>query len=327
MEGEIISLGIEGTADTLGVGIVSSSGKILSNVVKNQPLTTGIHPREAAQHHAENMHLTVRKALEISGINLKEVDLISFSRGPGLGPCLRIAAVSARTLALMCKLPILGVNHCIAHIEIGRLLTGAIDPLTLYVSGGNTQIIAFESGKYRIFGETLDIAVGNCIDQFARSMNLGNPGGPVVEKLAKEGDYFNLPYVVKGMDLSFSGILTAAIESTKKHRIEDVCYSLQETIFAMLVEVTERALAHGEKNEVMLVGGVAANKRLQEMLSLMTQDHGVQFYVPNKEVLGDNGVMIAWLGILMHNAGITQKIEDTTVLQRYRADDIEVGWR
>jgi N6-L-threonylcarbamoyladenine synthase/protein kinase Bud32 len=158
-------------------------------------------------------------------------------------------------------------------------------------------------------------------------MNLGNPGGPVVEKLAKEGDYFNLPYVVKGMDLSFSGILTAAIESTKKHRIEDVCCSLQETIFTMLVEVTERALAHGEKNEVMLVGGVAANKRLQEMLSMMTQDHGVQFYVPNKEVLGDNGVMIAWLGILMHNAGITQKIEDTTVLQRYRADDTEVGWR
>ena len=327
MEGEIISLGIEGTADTLGVGIVSSSGDILANVVKHHPLTAGIHPREAAQHHAENMRETIGKALNDSGLNLEDVDLISFSRGPGLGPCLRVAAVSARTLALMRDLPIIGVNHCISHIEIGRLLTGAHDPVTIYVSGGNTQVIAYDSGRYRVFGETLDIAVGNCIDQFARATNLGNPGGPVVERLARDGEYFPLPYVIKGMDLSFSGILTAAIESSKTHRIEDVCRSLQETVFAMLVEVTERALAHAEKKEVMLVGGVAANTRLQEMLSLMTQEHGARFYVPRKDVLGDNGAMIAWLGILMNQSGITHKIEETAVVQRYRTDDVGVGWR
>lgn len=323
----LISLGIEGTADTLGVGIVSSSGEILANAVKHQTLTAGIHPREAAQHHADNMRGTIEKALAESGLNLRDIDLVSFSRGPGLGPCLRVAAVTARTLALMRDLPLVGVNHCLAHIEIGRLLTGAKDPVTLYVSGGNTQVIAFDSGRYRVFGETLDIAVGNCIDQFSRAANLGNPGGPVVERLARKGEYFPLPYVVKGMDLSFSGILTAAIEASKTHRVEDVCKSLQETIFAMLVEVTERALAHAEKKEVMLVGGVAVNARLQEMLSLMTQEHGARFYVPRKDVLGDNGAMIAWLGILMHRCGITHKIEETAVVQRYRTDEVEVGWR
>lgn len=327
MEGEKVCLGIEGTAHTLGVGIVSSSGEILANSLKHHALTAGIHPREAAQHHAEHMRETITKALGDCGLKLGDIDLIAFSRGPGLGPCLRVAAVSSRTLALMNELPLVGVNHCIAHIEIGRLLTGAQDPVTLYVSGGNTQVIAFDSGRYRVFGETLDIAVGNCVDQYARAANLGNPGGPIVEKLAREGEYFPLPYVVKGMDLSFSGILTAATEASKSHRIEDVCRSLQETVFAMLVEVTERALAHAEKKEVMLVGGVAANKRLQDMLSVMAQEHGARFYVPRKDVLGDNGAMIAWLGILMHNSGIAHKIEETSVVQRYRTDEVAVGWR
>lgn len=327
MEGEITCLGIEGTAEKLGVGIVTSRGEILANVVKHQALRAGIHPREAAQHHAENMASTISRALEKAGLDVEDISLIAFSRGPGLGPCLRVAAVSARTLALALEKPIVGVNHCIAHIEIGRLLTGASDPLTLYVSGGNTQVIAYDSGRYRVFGETLDIAVGNCIDQFARRANLGSPGGPVVERLAKKGRYFPLPYVVKGMDLSFSGILTAAMEALGKHKIEDVCRSLQETVFAMLVEVTERALAHAEKKEVMLVGGVGVNQRLQEMLSLMAREHGAEFYVPDREALGDNGAMIAWLGVLMHRSGIRDKIEDTTVVQRYRTDEVEVGWR
>jgi len=323
----MICLGIEGTAEKLGIGIVSSSGEILANVVKHHALVGGIHPREAAQHHAENMKAAMEEALQNTGINLGDIDVVAFSQGPGLGPCLRVAAVSARTISLAKKIPIVGVNHCIAHIEIGRLLTKAEDPLTLYVSGGNTQVTAFTEGRYRVFGETLDIAIGNCIDQFAREIKLGSPGGPVVESLAKKGSYFALPYVVKGMDLSFSGLLTAAIEATKKRKIEDVCHSLQETAFAMLVEVTERALAHTEKKEVMLAGGVAANRRLQEMLALMAEEHEAKFLVPQKEVLGDNGAMIAWLGILMYNSGVRHRIEDTMVKQRYRTDEVEVTWR
>lgn len=327
MERNMICLGIEGTAEKLGVGIVSSSGEILANIVKQHPLVGGIHPREAAKHHADNMKAALEEALQNADISLGDVDVVAFSQGPGLGPCLRVSAISARTISLIKKIPIIGVNHCIAHIEIGRLLTKAKDPLTLYVSGGNTQVTAYTEGRYRVFGETLDIAIGNCIDQLAREMKLGNPGGPIVENLAKQGSYFALPYVVKGMDLSFSGLLTAAVEAAKKQKIEDVCHSLQETAFAMLVEVTERALAHTEKKEVMLAGGVAANRRLQEMISLMAQEHKAKFLVPSKDVLGDNGAMIAWLGLLMHRSGIRRKIEDTAVKQRYRTDEVEVTWR
>jgi N6-L-threonylcarbamoyladenine synthase/protein kinase Bud32 len=323
----MICLGIEGTAEKLGIGVASSSGDILANVTKHQPLVAGIHPREAAQHHAENMKDVLKEALKKAGLGMDDIDLVAFSQGPGLGPCLRVAAISARTISLMKEIPIIGVNHCIAHVEIGRLLTKAQDPLTLYVSGGNTQVIAFDEGKYRVFGETLDIAIGNCIDQFARGAGLGSPGGPIVEELARKGAYFPLPYVVKGMDLSFSGIYTAAVEATKKHKIEDVCHSLQETTFSMLTEVTERALAHTEKKEVMLVGGVGVNKRLQEMLSLMAEEHGASFTVPPGEFLGDNGAMIAWQGILKYSTGGRQTIEETTVKQKFRTDEVEVTWK
>ncbi|MEE8168296.1 MAG: bifunctional N(6)-L-threonylcarbamoyladenine synthase/serine/threonine protein kinase [Candidatus Hydrothermarchaeales archaeon] len=323
----LLCLGIEATAEKLGAGIVSSSGKILSNIVKRPPLVGGIHPREAAQHHAENIKDTLSKSLEKAGKDLGDINLIAFSKGPGLGPCLRVGAISARTIALSREIPILGANHCLAHIEIGRLLTGAKDPLALYVSGGNTQVIAYADAKYRVFGETLDIAIGNCIDQFARALNLGNPGGPIVEDIAKKGSYISLPYVVKGMDLSFSGLLTAAKRAAEKHSIENVCHSLQENAFSMIVEVTERALAYTEKEELMLVGGVGANGRLQEMLRTMSEEHGARFLVPDKEVLGDNGAMIAWLGILMYNSGIRHEIGDTAVKQKYRTDEVEVTWR
>lgn len=323
----MLCLGIEGTAEKLGVGIVSSEGEVLANVIKHHKPQEGIHPREAAQHHAENLPKVIKKALENSEKTLSEIDLISFSQGPGLGPSLRVSAIAARTLSVTRKIPLIGVNHCIAHLEIGRLATKAHDPVMLYVSGGNTQVIAYEGEKYRVFGETLDIAIGNCLDQFARKMGLGFPGGPIIEKLAKTGRYTQLPYVVKGMDMSFSGLLTAAVKKAQDHSIEDISRSLQETAFATCTEVTERAMAHTGKEEVLLAGGVAVNNRLQEMISQMAEDRGAKSYIPGKSLLGDNGAMIAWLGILMHKSGTRQKIEDTEVKQRYRTDEVQVTWR
>ena len=265
--------------------------------------------------------------MEDSKLNIGDIDLVSFSKGPGLGPCLRVMAVAARTISLKHKIPILGVNHCIGHIEVGRLSTSVIDPVTLYASGGNSQVIAFDEGRYRVFGETLDIAIGNCLDHFSRNVGLGHPGGPKIEKLAKDGSYLPLPYVVKGMDLSYSGLLTASTELAKNNSLEDVCFSLQETAFAMLVEVTERALAHLEKESVMLVGGVGVNSRLQEMLRIMSEEHGAEFSVPPRGLLGDNGAMIAWLGILMNQSNISHDIGDTRVNQKFRTDEVEVKWR
>ena len=324
----VICLGIEGTAEKTGVGIVNDDGEILAMAGSQlYPEKGGIHPRIAAEHHAEWIPKLIPEAIEEAGINYSDLDLISFSQGPGLGPALRIVATSARSLALSLKKPIIGVNHCIGHVEVGKLDTGAVNPVSLYVSGGNSQVIAYESGRYRIFGETLDIAIGNCLDQFGRETGLGHPGGPVIEKLAKNGSYIDLPYVVKGMDFSFSGLLSAALRQHQKGAdIEDICFSLQETAFAMLVEVTERALSHTQKDEVMLCGGVSANSRLREMLKTMSEEHGAKFYMPEMKLCGDNGVMIAWLGLLMCREFGPMDLSDTGIIQRFRTDEVDIPW-
>jgi len=169
--------------------------------------------------------------------------------------------------------------------------------------------------------------VGNAIDKFARSVGLAHPGGPKVEELAREAkQYIPLPYTVKGMDLSFSGLSTAATEAAKKYDLADVCYSLQETAFAMLVEVTERAMAHAEKKEAMLVGGVGANKRLGEMLNIMCEERGARFFLPPRKFMGDNGSMIAYTGLIMLRSGATTSIAESKVRPGYRTDDVPVTW-
>jgi N6-L-threonylcarbamoyladenine synthase/protein kinase Bud32 len=324
----LICLGIEGTAHTIGVGIVDGDCRVLANVRSEYvPSEGGIHPREAAEHHAAVAPKLVGEALGTAKIGVREVDVLAFSMGPGLGPCLRVAATTARTLSYSLKKPLVGVNHCLAHIEIGRRVMNAVDPLILYVSGGNTLVAAFDSGRYRIFGETLDIAVGNLLDVFGREAGIPHPGGPKIEKLASVGKKFiSLPYTVKGMDLSFSGLLTATSEILKSHKycIEDVCYSLQEVAFSMLAEVTERALAHTEKKEVLLTGGVAANRRLQQMISIISKEHGASFYVVPMEYAGDNGAMIAWTGLMQFKAGGTIKVEESYVRPKWRLNDVDV---
>jgi len=326
----MITLGIEGTAHTLGVGIVDSERKVLANVLDMyRPPEGGLHPREAANHHADVVTPLILKALEEANVTMKEIDVVSFSKGPGLGPCLRVAATAARSLSLLLDRPIIGVNHCVAHVEIGRATTGCTDPALLYASGGNTQVIAFANGKYRIFGETLDVGIGNMLDKLGRELCLGYYAGPTIEKLAKEGDkLLELPYSVKGMDISFSGIMTAALALRKKgHRLEDIAYSIQETCFAMLAEVTERAMAHVGKDEVLLGGGVAQNMRLREMIGEMAKERGAEMFVPDRRLCMDNGAMIAWLGNLMYSSGVRMDMSETTVEQRFRTDEVEVTWR
>ena len=326
----MIALGIEGTAHTCGVGIVDDSGNILANEIDMyKPATGGIHPREAANHHAEKVVPMVKAAVEKAGVGFKDIDLVTFSQGPGLGPCLRTVATGARALALTLGVPIVGVNHCIAHLEIGRIKTAAKDPVLLYASGGNTQVIAFANGRYRIFGETLDIGIGNMLDKMGREIGLGYYAGPKIEKTAKEGKkLLDLPYSVKGMDMSFSGILTAALcQKAKGESLEDICFSVQETTFAMLTEVTERAMAHVEKSEVLLGGGVVQNKRLQEMVSIMAAERGAKMFVPERTLCMDNGAMIAWTGLIMHQGGVRMNVNDTMINQRFRTDEVEVTWR
>ncbi|MEM4605744.1 MAG: bifunctional N(6)-L-threonylcarbamoyladenine synthase/serine/threonine protein kinase [Candidatus Pacearchaeota archaeon] len=325
-------IGIETTAHTFGVGIIDENFNIVSNL--KDVFTTergGIVPSEAAEHHKKVSYNLFQKSLKETKISEEEIIAIAFSDSPGLAPCLSVGTEFTKKLAKKLKIPIVGVNHCIAHLEIGEIC-GSKDPVLLYVSGANTQIIAYEGKKYRVFGETLDLGVGNFIDCFAREVGIGFPGGPKIEELAKKGKkYIELPYSIKGMDISFSGILTKLIHlKNKGEKIEDLSFSMQETIFSMLVEASERAIAHLGKKELVLGGGVACNSRLQEMCRIMCEERGCKLFIPEKKFLVDNGAMIAYLGLKMFKRGIFYKpseIDKVDFNPKKRTDMVDVLWK
>ncbi|CAF0914176.1 unnamed protein product [Rotaria sp. Silwood1] len=346
----ITAIGFEGSANKIGIGIIRD-GQVLSNPRRTYitPPGEGFRPNLTAKHHQSVILDLIDIALKEANIkSLADIDVFCFTKGPGMGAPLIVVATVVRTLAQLYEKPIVGVNHCIGHIEMGRLITGARNPVVLYVSGGNTQIIAYSEHRYRIFGETIDIAVGNCLDRFARLLKLSNDPSPGynIEQLAKKGqNYIQLPYTVKGMDVSFSGILShvkTIIVGHKQARKkgherkqtqysnEDLCFSLQETLFAMLVEITERALAHVGSDQVLIVGGVGCNVRLQEMMGAMCEERQATVCAIDERYCIDNGAMIAQAGYEMFNADKTRKgmtLEETNCSQRFRTDAPYVNWR
>lgn len=330
-------LGFEGSANKIGVGVVRD-GTVLANPRRTYVTApgTGFLPGDTARHHRAVILDLLQEALTEAGLTSKDIDCIAFTKGPGMGSPLASVAVVARTVAQLWNKPLLGVNHCIGHIEMGRLITGAVNPTVLYVSGGNTQVISYSEHRYRIFGETIDIAVGNCLDRFARVLKISNDPSPGynIEQMAKRGKKLvELPYTVKGMDVSFSGILSFIEDAAQRMLAtgectpEDLCFSLQETVFAMLVEITERAMAHCGSKEALIVGGVGCNLRLQEMMGTMCQERGAQLFATDERFCVDNGAMIAQAGWEMFQAGHRTPLKDSAITQRYRTDEVEVTWR
>lgn len=323
-------LGIESTAHTASVGIVDEGTQVVAAATDMyKPVQGGIHPREAANHHAELFPELVERVLSQSGVDPESIGAIAFSQGPGLGPCLRAGATVARMLALTWGRPLVPVNHCVAHLEIARALSGFEDPVLLYASGGNTQVVAYAHGRYRVLGETLDIGVGNFLDKLALGMGSTFPGGPWIEKWAREGTtVHDLPYSVHGMDVSFSGLLTAAKAlQTKGVGKEDLSLSVESHAYAMLCEVAERALAHLGSKELVLGGGVACNQRLRRMVEEMARARGVRVFSPPPSLCVDNGAMIAWTGLLSDRSGGRVDIARSEVLPRQRTDQVEARWR
>ncbi len=325
----MICLGIESTAHTFGASVIRDK-KILSNCKKSFITQKGgMIPAKVADHHVDNCDVVISEALMKAQVKMDQVDIIAYSASPGIGNTLNIGLMVAKSLAHRFHLPLVPVNHCIAHLEISRLVTPAEDPVLLYVSGANTQVIAYDEGKYRIFGETLDVGIGNFLDSFAQSMGLGFPGGPLIQELATKGkNFIELPYVVKGMDVSFSGLLTnlrqKILAGLSK---EDLAFSAQETVFAMVIEVAERAMAHCGKNELVLGGGVGCNTRLQEMSHIMCKERGAICHIPENQYLVDNAAMIAWTGSIMYQAKISTTVENATIDPYERTDDVMVSWR
>ncbi len=325
-------LGIESTAHTFSASVVSSEGKILSNTknVYAAPKGSGIHPLEASRSHALAASRVVREALTLSRVEREEkIGAVSYSMGPGLGPCLRVGAVVARTMASALGTPLVPVNHAVGHIELGCLLTRSKDPVVLLVSGGHTMVISHSGGRWRVLGETLDLTLGQLLDQFGRHAGLSSPCGMTVEAAASRSSRFlKLPYVVKGNDVSFSGLLTSAKTMYDEGvAFEDLAFSLQETAFAMIVEVTERVLAFTGKSEVLVVGGVAANRRLSRMMATMAGRHSASARGVPVRYSGDCGAQIAWTGVLANQCGIRVPVEESSVRQSWRLDDVETPWR
>ncbi|KAJ5734765.1 hypothetical protein N7533_013168 [Penicillium manginii] len=392
----MIAIGMEGSANKIGIGIMShpkdgSPPQVLANIRHTyvSPPGEGFLPKDVARHHRAWVVNLVKGALKEAQVSVEEVDCICFTQGPGMGAPLQAVAIAARMLSLLWGKALIGVNHCVGReysfekygiifplyrsilanssplffidIEMGRLITGATNPVVLYVSGGNTQVIAYSSQRYRIFGETLDIAVGNCLDRFARTLHISNDPFPGynIEQLAKQGKQLvDLPYVVKGMDVSFSGILAAIdslaatlglggeeraredaerasnVEQTSQDKDSDnkptradLCFSLQETVYAMLVEITERAMAHVGSKQVLIVGGVGSNERLQEMMGIMARDRGGSVYATDERFCIDNGIMIAQAGMLAYQSGFRTPLKDSSCTQRFRTDEVHVKWR
>jgi N6-L-threonylcarbamoyladenine synthase len=335
----MLCLGIESTAHTFACSVIEQSGSkfypnVLSDVrdIFKAPEGSGIHPREAARHHAAVAIDVLKKSLELSKTNYKDLDLVAYSAGPGLGPCLRIGAVIARSISSFYNIKLIPINHALGHIELGMSLTNSKDSLVLLVSGGHTMILIFNNSRWRVIGETLDITLGQLLDQFGRHLGLASPCGAQIEKLADKSsqNYVVLPYSIKGNDVTFSGILSASkrLISSSKYTIEDMCYSIQETAFAMITEAVERALSATEKKELLLVGGVSANKKLSHILSLACQRHNVKFNSCPLSFAGDNGAQIAWTGILSYlKSKDSIGISDSFVNQSWRVDSVDVTWR
>ncbi|MCL6088621.1 MAG: tRNA (adenosine(37)-N6)-threonylcarbamoyltransferase complex transferase subunit TsaD [Candidatus Marsarchaeota archaeon] len=329
-------LGIESTAHTFGVGIYDSElDKMLANpkAFYKAPAAMGMIPVVVAEHHKEHGPQIIEQAMEQSASDWGSIDAISYSAGPGLGPCLQIGANAASRLAGKYGKPLIPVHHGHAHIEAARWQTKFKDPLVLYVSGGNTQIVIGTKTKssfgppFVVLGETLDIGVGNLFDAFARELGLEFAHGSVVAKMAGAGkNYHELPYTVKGMNFAFSGLLTYAAKQVGKVDANDLCFSLMETAFAELCEASERALLMSGKSEVVVCGGVAQNAVLMQKMGQMAQSHGAKCGTCENQYNADNGGMIALLGAReLERKGKKAAIEPKKVWyeQKWRIDQIK----
>lgn len=322
----MLVLGIESSAHTFGVGIVDGS-KVLANEKEQFRVgRTGMVPSKVADLHIKNAKRVIERALHKSGKGIDEIEGIGYTRGPGIGPCLQVGELSAKTLAMELKVNIAPVNHAVGHIEIAKHFARMKDPVALYVSGGNSQILKMDAElkRYRVLGETFDIGIGNMLDSFARKLKLNPAWGSSIAALAEKGRYISLPYTVKGTDFSFTGLLTRCTELVGKEKKEDLCYSMQETAFAMLCEATERALLLTNSRELLVCGGVAQSKRLREMLAVLSKSHGIRFGYAPDEFNADNGAMIALVAEKMLTHGLFTPADKCDISQRYRIEDARV---
>lgn len=304
---ERVVMAIETSCDETSVSIVRGGTEVLTNIVSSQIELHagfgGVVPEVASRAHLEMLEPVIGQALAEAGMAGTELDAVAATHGPGLIGALLIGVSSAKALSLAWDIPYIGVNHMEGHLFATFLERPDLEPplAVLLVSGGHTMIVHLkERGKYRILGSTIDDAAGEAFDKVARYLGLGYPGGPVVDKLAREGDRdairFPRGLLNDGLDFSFSGMKTSVINYVRKNRDAenaDLCAGFQEAVVDVLVTKTMRAAETFAVNGVCLGGGVAANSRLRERFAAEAEQRGFDCLVPSREYCTDNAAMIA----------------------------------
>ncbi len=320
--GKHLTLGIETSCDETAVSVVADGRFVLSNVINTQ---IGIHtqfggvvPEIASRRHLEKINDVIEGALSEADVSIQDIDLVGVTYGPGLVGALLIGVAAAKSIAYACDIPLVGVNHMHGHIAANYLEHHELEPpfMALVVSGGHTNIVNVpDYNRCEKIGGTRDDAAGEAFDKVARVIGLGYPGGPKVDKAAREGDRdavaFKRVWLEPGSyDFSFSGLKTQALnylnterQAGREIRVNDVAASFQEAVVEVLAEkAVSAALEFGQKRIVM-AGGVASNTRLRELISEKAGAHGIEVLRPSPALCTDNGAMIASAAYYAYRSG------------------------
>ncbi|MFL0365323.1 tRNA (adenosine(37)-N6)-threonylcarbamoyltransferase complex transferase subunit TsaD [Pseudobacillus sp. 179-B 2D1 NHS] len=337
MKKDIYILGLETSCDETAAAIIKNGREIVSNVVSSQIESHkrfgGVVPEIASRHHVEQITLVLEETLRQADMAFQDLDAIAVTKGPGLVGALLVGVNAAKALAFAHQLPLIGVHHIAGHIYANRLIKEFAFPLlSLVVSGGHTELVLMEEhGSFQVIGETRDDAAGEAYDKVARTLNLPYPGGPHIDRLAAEGEPvidFPRAWLEEGSyDFSFSGLKSAVINTLhnaeqrrQELRPEDVAASFQQSVIEVLTAKTIRAAKEYKVKQVLLAGGVAANRGLRKALEEQFAElEDIELIIPPLSLCTDNAAMIAAAGTILYEQG---KFEDLA-MNGYPGLDIE----
>ncbi|MGX1433867.1 tRNA N6-adenosine threonylcarbamoyltransferase [Cytobacillus horneckiae] len=315
-------MGIETSCDETAVAIVKNGREVVANVVASQIESHkrfgGVVPEIASRHHVEQMTIVLEEALNEADIEMKDISAVAVTEGPGLVGALLVGVNAAKAISFAHGIPLVGVHHIAGHIYANRLVTEMVFPaMSLVVSGGHTELVYMkEHGHFEVIGETRDDAAGEAYDKVARTLHLPYPGGPHIDRLAHEGEpSIKLPraWLEDGSyDFSFSGLKSAVINTVhnaeqrgESIRPEDLAASFQDSVIDVLVTKTVNAVKEYKVKQLLLAGGVAANKGLRSALEeAFNENKEIELVIPPLNLCTDNAAMIAAAGAIMFNKGV-----------------------
>ena len=333
-EGKFITLGIETSCDETSVALIADGREVLSNVISSQievhKVFGGVVPEIASRHHLNNMSSVYRQAMEEANVSLEDVDLVGVTCGPGLVGALLIGLATAKAFAFAAKKPLVGVHHIQGHISANYIEHKELEPpfLALVVSGGHTHLVKVKDyNEHVVLGRTRDDAAGEAFDKVARVLGLGYPGGPKIDKVAKDGNPHSVEFKrvmleKDSLDFSFSGIKTGVLNylNSRKQKGEEICVpdvaaAFQMAVVDVLVAKAMMAAARTDEDKLVLAGGVAANSLLRSKLAEACEKAGIALYCPSPILCTDNAAMIGCAAYYKYRDGLT----DDMTLDAYPA--------